>query len=156
MLFLRGPLLVSALVIVTTFAELENPCPSDWVQATFVDMDCLYFEPTERFSWDAAAAYCQTVQNASLLEIYTEEQFAFVQLNLEMLEGHWWTGGTDAGREGEWIWIRSLQVLPDLWFADGESDGGTERNCMYLYPSNGGFYGGPCSTSFKPICQRNV
>ena len=60
MVLLRGLLLVSALVIVTTSAELENPCPSDWLQATFVHMGCLYFEPNERFGWDAAAAYCQT------------------------------------------------------------------------------------------------
>ena len=36
-------------------------------------------------------------QTASLVEIYTEEQFAFVQLNLEELEGRWWTGGRATG-----------------------------------------------------------
>ena len=160
MLFLRGTLLVSALVIAKTVAELENPCPSDWVQATFVDMGCLYFEQTEMLSREEAAAYCQTEQDANLVEIYTEEQFDYVQMNLELqeLEGWapgWWTGGTDMGREGDWIWIKSLNALPDLWVGPGGTTG-TTRNCMLLTINNHGFFDYPCYNNYKFICQRKI
>ena len=153
MLLLRGLLVSAALIIEMTSSEMENPCPRDWVQATFVEMGCLYFESTEKFTWDQAAAYCQTMQNATLVEIYSEEQFDFVQMMTDGLYDTWWTGGTDAGREGDWVWIRSLQSLPE-WCRTCRG-GGTGSNCMSLLAQRDGFYSQDCNIPFKPICQKS-
>merc|ERR1711874_668292 len=55
----------------------SNPCPAGWVQATFVDMGCLFFNYELQLggcNWEAANLYCQAQHNASLVEIFTEEQ----------------------------------------------------------------------------------
>merc|ERR1712107_723328 len=76
----------------------SGACPSGWVDASFVDMGCLFFNSTEALaSWDDSATMCQmATPNATLVEILTENQMAFVQMEIELLEAHegvhyWWT-----------------------------------------------------------------
>merc|ERR1712215_164923 len=138
----------------------ENPCPVGWVQATWVDMGCLYFNNTHNFTWIEANAYCQGDLNATLVEITTEEQYDFIKMELQVLEVetnsklYWWTGGTDLGREGKWFWTGSLRSVGSFIWSKDQPNDGIGGNCLNLYPSSG--YEGSdksCVHDFYPICQ---
>merc|ERR1711909_5816 len=93
-------------------ASSSSSCPPHWVQASWVDMGCLLFNSTTPLTWLEANIYCQTMENSYSVEIQTEEQLAFLQMQLSVLEDHegkrsWWTGATDIGQEGRWSWISS-------------------------------------------------
>ena len=93
----------------TSLADMAaaNPCEDGWVQGTFVDLGCLLFEYNTSYIWEEAAVYCQDRWNATLVEIYTEDQHDFLEVTLDLLAPHqgvrpWWVGGTDIGMEGLW------------------------------------------------------
>ena len=67
---------------------------------------CFLFNASQKYILDEAQAYCQGVENATLLEIYTEEQLDFFKMARFAIEGQdrrkaWWLGGTDRGRNGD-------------------------------------------------------
>merc|ERR1712080_507304 len=65
----------------------SNPCPHGWVPATYVDMGCLKFNTTDAMSWYDANTYCQQIENGSLVEIQTAEQFEFLTIQAELVDG---------------------------------------------------------------------
>ena len=79
---------------------------------------CFLFNASQKYHNDDAEAYCQGVENATLLEIYTEEQLDFFKMARFAIEGQdrrkaWWLGGTDRGRNGDFciffkIWTSFL------------------------------------------------
>ena len=144
--------------------EEANPCPEHWIRATFVDMGCLYFNRTAEVTWDDANKICQNIenQNATLVEILTEDQMDFLAMELDAIGEagniRYWTGGTDKGREGQWFWISSLKEMGDFVWASGHISSGTDWNCVGLHSSL--HYLGDdyvcSSSSFYPICQIYV
>jgi hypothetical protein len=137
-----------------------NPCEQGWMQATATDMGCLFFEPTKKFNWDAASAYCKTEQNATLVEILTQEQLDFLQMMQGVLGAEdRWTGATDEGRESKWFWITTLNDVAEFVWRPGFPSNGVEGNCMSLHPDNDKGLGGidnDCGLNFKPICQKFI
>ena len=70
-------------------------CPEPWVDGSSVGLGCLLFNSSLALTWDEANNFCQFTSNATLLEILTEEQLIFTQLELTRLadeEGgrNWW------------------------------------------------------------------
>merc|ERR1712080_92809 len=61
---------------------IANPCPHDWVQATWVSMGCLKLNTTTDLTWYEANLYCQQIENASLVEIQNEEQHEFLIMRI--------------------------------------------------------------------------
>merc|ERR1711894_743247 len=119
----------------------KNPCPDLWIQGTWVGLGCLLFNTTQTYSWEEAFAYCQS-ENSALLEIQFEEQLDFLVMELEAIadhEGiayHWWTAGTDLGKEGRWMWQGSLSHVPDfLWYNSSYPRNSTVYNCLALEPA---------------------
>ena len=78
---------------------------------------------------EEADQYCQGVEKATLLEIDTQEQLDFFQMERFVIEGE---GGTDRGREGDWIWMKSLQPVADFVWWQTQPNGGLSENCMYI------------------------
>merc|ERR1711874_697283 len=138
----------------------DDPCPEKWLDASFVDMGCLLFNSTRPYIWNDAVSYCQSESqpNTSLVEITTEVQLKFVQMELRILadhEGnkHWWTSGTDAGINGKWFWARSLSSVEGFIWHDGQPNSASD-NCIMLnygYNFEGDDVG--CKNSLYPICQ---
>merc|ERR1711962_197066 len=120
----------------------SDVCPSGWVDASFVDMGCLFFNSTEAHeSWDDTAASCQLgTQNATLVEILTENQMAFVLMQRDVIAvheepRHWWTGASDVGINGKWFWTPSLSPVGDFLWHTGFPNSRTQDNCMILHLS---------------------
>ena len=140
----------------------SGSCPEGWIDASFVKMGCLYFDSTAPLSsWDATSSMCQTATpNSTLVEITSEEQMAFIQMELDMLADHelprhWWTAGTDVGINGKWVWATSLTPVEDYVWAIGRPDQRDALNCLLLHADLGwaGFNYLCVSNVAYPICQ---
>ena len=145
-----------------TLGETSATCPDKWLDASFVEMGCLFFNNTAAADWEEANVICKEYSNATLVDIKTEMQMGFLQMELDVIanaEGashNWWTAGTDLGREGEWYWATTLTDVGDFvwhWNSDNP-DSGTAENCLYLN-CDWGYEGGDadCDGTFYPICQ---
>ena len=142
----------------------ENPCPKHWVEGIWVELGCLLLNTTQGYSWEDASNYCQR-QNSSLVEIYNQEQMEFIQMELTIVDDlsgdhYWWTAGTDMGREGNWIWMKSLcPILYDVWlWTAGFPQRGLEGNCMALDHGSSEHlaFDISCTRTYYPICQRMI
>lgn len=61
-------------------------CPDKWLDASFVDMGCLLINSTKAYTWEGANSYCEGEENATLVEITSEMQFGFLQMQLKFLQ----------------------------------------------------------------------
>ena len=145
----------------SSLAATNGPCPSGWVDGSWVGMGCLLFDSNTTYTWEEASQYCQTTANASLVEMLNVEQHDFVKMELYILETHeaigsWWTSGLDLGREGKWYWSSSLYPVGEFMWEMSQPDGGITQNYMYISslcePAMGNDY---INTSKKfPLCQK--
>merc|ERR1711915_488033 len=125
-------------------------CQNGWVDASFVDMGCLYFNSSTHVSWDDAVSSCHVATpNSSLVEITTEIQMDFIQMELGVLadhEGprHWWTAATDVGINGKWFWAASLTLVEDYVWHAGYPSNTISKNCMMLHSSYKSGYNQVC------------
>merc|ERR1711887_307354 len=75
----------------------EKVCLDGWIQATYVDLGCLLINQSSVVvDWEDANVACQAFENGRLVEIQTEEQFQFLQMELDVVDvggSDWWTGG---------------------------------------------------------------
>ena len=68
-------------------------------------LGCLFFNATAQLTWDDASSMCQMGSDSTLIDITTEEQLAFIQMELVAYDpSWWWTAGTDVGINGQWFW----------------------------------------------------
>ena len=144
-----------------TLGETSATCPDKWLDASFVEMGCLFFNNTAAVDWEEANVICEKYSNATLVDIQTEMQMGFLQMELDVIanaEGaahHWWAAGTDVGREGEWYWATTLTEVGDfVWTSHENAASNTAENCLMLEPGWG--YEGrdwTCDSTWYPICQ---
>merc|ERR1712012_4350 len=129
-----------ALVVTLSILVLSTSatCPDKWLDASFVEMGCLFFNNTAAVDWEEANVICEKYSNATLVDIQTEMQMGFLQMELDVIanaegaEHGRWTAGTDVGREGQWYWATTLEEVGDfIWFSN-MPDGGTTGNCIML------------------------
>ena len=159
MLLLLGLLFLHASET-TSVAATNGPCPSGWVDASWVGMGCLLFDSNTTYTWEEASQYCQTTANASLVEMLNVEQHDFVKMELEFLEDHeaygfWWTSGLDLGREGKWYWSSSLYPVGEFVWLAGEPSGRIGYNYMSLYSGYEPMGHDRTNTDARfPLCQR--
>merc|ERR1712181_203211 len=124
-------------------AGSSGNCPDKWVDASFVDMGCLYFNSTAGLAWDAANVMCQMGSNSTLIAIENEMQLAFLQMELNVIADHdgrthnWWTAGTDVGINGRWIWATTLNPIQEyIWEPSKPNIGRDDWNYLYLYATS--------------------
>merc|ERR1711934_303641 len=137
----------------------DPSCPAHWIDASMGNMGCLLFDREDAFSWEESQAFCQSL-GASLIEIYTEEQFAFVRSELiylqdQRIDKNWWIGATDADHEAMWYWASSYAHVGTFLWHSGEPNNGEDGNCMHLWNAYQEFLGADahCGYPYSPICQ---
>merc|ERR550519_65094 len=148
---------------------VKSSCPRGWIVATYINMSCLKFNTSSIMTWFEANIYCQQDEKAALVEVLTGEQMEFLSLQADMLdvmigELHYWMGGSDLGREGQWYWNPSITEVGDFIWHDGEPDGEYDNNCMGFrpYPNDPDAVlthealAVPCTNKMYPICQREA
>merc|ERR1719228_399618 len=142
--------------------ETRGNCPdARWLDTGLFGgtMGCLLFDSSTSYTWDKANQFCYN-QGGLLVEIRQPQEMEFLMNYLKTLETHedkhdWWTAGTDACREGSWIWLTTLGTVENYIWSSGEPNNGVAYNCLRLdfsYSYKG--IDAPCETSLKPICQK--
>merc|ERR1711971_697195 len=122
-------------------SQSAGNCPHKWVDASFVDMGCLYFHTTAALTWEEANLMCQ-MSSSTLIA------------NAEGTTHYWWTAGTDVGINGRWIWATTLTAVEDYVWIDSFPNAVTAYNCLALHPSYGYFgFNINCDAAYFPICQ---
>ena len=142
-------------------SQTKSNCPNKWLDASLMDMGCLFFNATKSMTWVDANIVCQTTPNATLVDIATEVQMGFLQMELDVIanaEGtthSWWTAGTDVGLNGRWIWATTLTNVGDFVWQNAYPSSNTNNNCLMLYPSYGYLaVNYPCDDASRySICQ---
>merc|ERR1719348_1084082 len=143
----------------STTSTTKIPCPEGWMDASYMDLGCIFFA-NRGFSWADADNYCQE-NSSALLEVYSQTHMDFIRSELFVLENFvgehvWWTGGSDVGREGQWYWTHTLTDIGDFVWKEDYPMGGIER--QYLALSNDyDYFGADFKNDFHtgyPICQK--
>merc|ERR1719266_207530 len=142
-------------------SQTKSNCPEKWLDASFVEMGCLFFNSTASMTWEDANLACQRSSNSTSVVITSEIQMGFLQMELDVIanaegEAHWWwTAGTDIWTNGpRWLWATTLADVEEYVWEGGYPHSNTYHNCLVLYPGNG--YLGvnrPCFNTAYPICQ---
>ena len=96
-------------------------------------MDRIHIETSQKLNYADAVKFCQD-RNSQLIEIDTSEQMESVAAELRRVKAAsslvpncfhacpppacaaecwtaWWTGGSDGGQEGDWVWTHSGTAL---------------------------------------------
>merc|ERR1712004_592743 len=127
-------------ILLLSAISVSGQCPDKWQDASFMEMGCLFFNNTVAVNWEEANVICEMTPNATLVDIQSEVQMGFLQMELDVIanaEGathYWWTAGTDMGREGRWFWITTLTAVEDFVFNPGQPSPTTSLNCLSLHP----------------------
>merc|ERR1712192_259914 len=125
-------------------SQSKGNCPHKWVDASFVDMGCLYFNATAALTWDDASSMCQMSSNSTLDVIANAEGTIHL----------WWTAGTDVGINGRWIWATTLTAVEDYVWKSGYPNAANAYNCLSLHPTYGYLgFNSNCDAAYFPICQ---
>merc|ERR1719369_362719 len=110
-------------------------CPEFWEPAHSVGLGCLlFYNGIAKHTWDQALQFCRTQENATLVEIMTEDQLAFIEMYMDLFSdllpypNTWWTGARDLG--GDWEWVTSREPVAGFVWQDGHPGAGGE--CMVL------------------------
>merc|ERR1712209_317741 len=128
----------TASILLLSAITVSGACPDKWLDASFVEMGCLFFNNTAAVDWEEANVICEKYSDATLVDIQSEMQMDFLQMELDVIanaEGtshSWWTSGTDVGREGEWYWATTLEEVGDFVWYSSQPGGGTVENCLML------------------------
>merc|ERR1712113_417503 len=142
-IFKMTALQATASILLLSACVVSGACPDKWLDASFMEMGCLFFNNTLGVNWEEANVVCKMTPNATLVDIQSEMQMGFLQMELNVVEGiegakhHWWTAGTDVGIEGQWFWVTTLTEVGDFVWNTGFVNGGASENCLYLNPSYG-------------------
>ena len=120
--------------------EDVDECEEGWTDGGSVGLGCLLFNQ-EGKTHDWAAMVCQDL-GGHLVEIHSLPQLEFLRSELKSLEADigphdWWTGGSDAGREGQWYWQTSLTPVDSfVWYwPEGHPMDITSLNYLTLFSS---------------------
>merc|ERR1712113_1052770 len=142
-IFKMTALQATASILLLSACVVSGACPEKWLDASFMEMGCLFFNNTAAMSWEEANISCKKYSNATLVDIQSEMQMSFLQMELDVIDNamgtnhQWWTAGTDVGREGQWYWATTLTEVGDFVWHTGEPNSGITVNCLYLHPSYG-------------------
>ena len=153
---MKTVLLLAGLAMCSAQPDRRNTCQQGWFDASFLNLGCLLFNTTAFYTWEEANVYCQKVEQATLVEISNEQQLDFIQMEMSLLGGdYWWTSWTDAGREGAFAWMGSLELVGDFIWYQNEPSGGYDHNCLCLTRGLG-YYGADCDCSYQTqvVCQQ--
>ena len=111
----------------------------------------------EKLPWDKARKTCSSEAKGAQLPVITNSQTT--KFLMSFLPGiRIWTAGTDADREGEWVWTYGDEtkrniIFPIPW-GSREPNGRRSENCMMRDPRWGGRFSDlSCDNPTPFFCQ---
>ncbi|XP_028447819.1 galactose-specific lectin nattectin-like [Perca flavescens] len=127
-------------------------CPPDWTQ---FGSRCFSFNIQPK-TWIDAETFCLTA-GGNLASIHSAEEHKFIRdfINqVSVTNTFSWIGGTDAVKEGTWLWSDGSK-FDFINFNAGEPNNGAAENCLLIYFGVTGWYDGSCTSQFSFVCSKN-
>eukprot|EP01083_Nonionella_stella_P303503 1050875_1 len=122
-----------------------------------------YLFVEQKVNWAAAASYCQTTYGTSLASIHNEtdnEQVSTLcQSSCPSCSANWqhgcWIGLNDKANERHdsplgWVWLDGSAFDFEKW-RENEPTGGTDRDCVFIYPADYPNAGGSYQTKWADV-----
>uniref|UniRef100_A0A8D0DBL5 Galactose-specific lectin nattectin-like n=2 Tax=Sander lucioperca TaxID=283035 RepID=A0A8D0DBL5_SANLU len=137
--------------LLTTYGE--PCCPPGWTQ---FGTRCFAFYMQAK-TWVDAETFCQTA-GGTLASIHSAEENTFLRDYINQVTGidkNAWIGGTDAVKEGTWLWADG-SIFNYKNFAAGQPDNaGGGENCLEMNWGGNGWNNGGCTFPLSFVCSKN-
>lgn len=139
------------------FYDMATFCSNDHTCSSFnVNLKHCYrvSGPSEPLlTWEQARQKCQEL-GAYLLEINSNLELGALE-HLVDSQQKYWLGGTDAEKEGLWIWQQSRRpIVLSIW-TRGEPNNLRSEHCLQSVNGIRSWNDVPCSRKYRYICERN-
>ncbi|XP_060067864.1 uncharacterized protein LOC132548056 [Ylistrum balloti] len=150
-------------VTVRTTENTAATCASGWIVDTFSGVQYCRHDDVGLRSWNEAKAICE--RNHSHLPIVDSiEQITFIFLRLKDIQPstlrNVWLDGTDASREGYWMWSSTGQLISNLFWGIAQPDnyyGSHSENCLMYGEEYGWTYNdAKCDRKVSVLCQHGL
>ncbi|OWF39261.1 perlucin-like [Mizuhopecten yessoensis] len=142
-------------IICLLFAAVVNAdCPAGFIQ----DQYSCYKLFNNTFTWPEATSFCRAF-NTHLLTLENDAELTFIKKKAAEVGGlGFWTAGSDALEENEWIWAETGETLTLTGdWAPGEPDQTLGKDCLGLWGAHGYLFGSwGCNALLQPICEISI
>ncbi|XP_033761206.1 perlucin-like [Pecten maximus] len=141
---------VFAVAVVTVAAD----CPAGFI----LNLNSCYKLFNNTFTWPESISFCNAF-NTNLVTIEDDTELAFLMTKAAEVGGAgFWTGGSDALEQDQWIWTETGEILTltGKW-APGEPDRTAGKDCLGLWGDHGYLLGAwACNSLLQPICEVSI
>ena len=92
----------TASILLLSAIDVSGACPHEWLDASFMEMGCLFFNNTAAVNWEEANMVCKKYSKSTLVDIQSEMQMGLLQMELDLIansEGTTWRALTCGERD---------------------------------------------------------
>ncbi|XP_035859909.1 galactose-specific lectin nattectin-like isoform X3 [Sander lucioperca] len=128
-------------------------CPPYWTQ--FGSRCFAFYIQTK--TWIDAETFCQTA-GGNLASIHSDTEHAFLKAFIFQETGTQrtsWIGGTDAVKEGTWLWSDGSKFNYKSWNA-GEPNNAGGENCLAMNWGAANWNDWACTNQASFVCSKNL
>ncbi|XP_028446708.1 galactose-specific lectin nattectin-like [Perca flavescens] len=130
------------------------PCPPGWTQ---LGSRCFAFYIQTK-TWSDAETVCQAA-GGNLASIHSDAEHKFLKDFIIQVSGTQktsWIGGTDAVKEGTWMWSDGSKFDYKSWNA-GEPNNLGGENCLTMnWPGANNWNDWACTNQASFVCSKNL
>uniref|UniRef100_A0A8D0DFC0 C-type lectin domain-containing protein n=1 Tax=Sander lucioperca TaxID=283035 RepID=A0A8D0DFC0_SANLU len=130
----------------------EACCPPGWTQ---FGSRCFAFYIQAK-TWIDAETFCQTA-GGNLASIHSAEEHTFLKDYINQVSGTYknaWIGGTDAVKEGTWMWTDGSKFNYKIWNVEQPDNIGGAEICLEMNFLGNNWNDRPCSTPLSFVCSK--
>uniref|UniRef100_A0A8C9XM78 Galactose-specific lectin nattectin-like n=1 Tax=Sander lucioperca TaxID=283035 RepID=A0A8C9XM78_SANLU len=149
--FLFALLLCLSSGLLTAYGEAC--CPPGWTQ--FGSRCFAFYIQTK--TWIDAELFCQTA-GGNLASIHSDAEHAFIKAFIQQVAGTQktsWIGGSDAVKEGTWLWSDGSKFNYQSWGAREPNNLGVE-NCIEMNWGGANWNDAACNNGNSFVCSKNL
>ncbi|XP_060063857.1 perlucin-like [Ylistrum balloti] len=145
---------IVCLLLIFGIVSVAANCPAGFIQ----NLERCYKFFTNTFTWPEAVSFCGAF-NTRILTISDDAEMTFIRNKANETGGYgFWTGGSDALDQNEWIWAQTgeMLTLTGKW-APGEPDQSSGKDCLGLWGEHDFLFGAwDCTALLQPICEVSI
>ncbi|XP_028449607.1 galactose-specific lectin nattectin-like isoform X2 [Perca flavescens] len=133
----------------------QASCPPDWRQ---FGSHCFSFIIGPK-TWPDAETFCQTA-GGNLASIHSAEEHTFIRNYIKEVIGtdkYTWIGGSDAVKEGTWMWTDGSKFNYKSWGVGEPNHAGGAENCLVINWGGGNNWNDwACTIPNSFVCSKNL
>ncbi|XP_030609440.1 type-2 ice-structuring protein-like [Archocentrus centrarchus] len=139
----------------THLVKRSSKCDDGWIQ---FNGRCFYYV-AEPMTWDKAEANCVSL-GGHLASVHNFMEYCRLErliLSISHEEKETWLGGTDAQKEGHWIWSDGTTFQYTNWCPREPNNKGGHQHCLEINYSDGKCWDDVgCNVKRPSVCAKNM